>query len=66
MAGNARKDLEKKLGGSVISLANAKSLGRKKDDELESQKCGQFPTRQKQTKKPNRHQLHELKTLIIK
>ncbi|MHA1974430.1 MAG: BRO-N domain-containing protein [Candidatus Hodarchaeales archaeon] len=35
VAGKARKDLEKKLGESVISPANAKSIGKKKDDELE-------------------------------
>ena len=34
VAGNARKDLEKKLGESVISPLNAKSL-KKKDDTLE-------------------------------
>jgi hypothetical protein len=33
VAGNARKDLEKKLGNSVISPLNAKDLGRK-DNEL--------------------------------
>ncbi|MCF8299074.1 MAG: hypothetical protein K9J13_16115 [Saprospiraceae bacterium] len=38
VAGSARKDLEKKLGESVISLLNAKELGgrlEKNDNELE-------------------------------
>ncbi|NCD43227.1 MAG: hypothetical protein EOL88_14230 [Bacteroidia bacterium] len=35
VAGSARKDLEKKLGESVISSLNAKKLGKRKDDKLE-------------------------------
>jgi hypothetical protein len=34
VAGNARKDLEKKLGESLISPLNAKELGKKEDKEL--------------------------------
>jgi hypothetical protein len=34
VAGNARKDLEKKLGESVISPLNAKELGKREDKEL--------------------------------
>ena len=36
VAGNARKDLEKKLGESVLSPLNAKELGKKGYKELES------------------------------
>ena len=36
VAGKARKDLEKKLGESVISPLNAKELGKRDDDEIES------------------------------
>ena len=35
VAGNARKDLEKKLGNSVISPLNAKDMGRKDNDQIE-------------------------------
>lgn len=35
VAGSARKDLEKKLGESVISPLNAKELGKRDDDKLE-------------------------------
>lgn len=35
VAGNARKDLEKKLGNSVISPLNAKGLKKKDDIELD-------------------------------
>jgi hypothetical protein len=35
VAGSARKDLEKKLGESVISPLNAKELGKREDDKLE-------------------------------
>jgi hypothetical protein len=35
VAGSARKDLEKKLGESVISPLNAKGLGKREDDKLE-------------------------------
>jgi hypothetical protein len=35
VAGNARKDLEKKLGDSVISPLNAKGLKKKDDKELD-------------------------------
>ncbi|MCX6238942.1 MAG: Bro-N domain-containing protein [Bacteroidia bacterium] len=35
VAGNARRDLEKKLGNSVISPLNAKGLGRKDDEQIE-------------------------------
>ena len=34
VAGNARKDIEKKLGESVISPLNAKKLGKRNDDEI--------------------------------
>lgn len=34
VAGNARKDLEKKLGESVISPLNAKELGKREDNKL--------------------------------
>jgi hypothetical protein len=34
VAGNARKDLEKKLGNSVISPLNAKGIEEKDDREL--------------------------------
>ena len=34
VAGNARKDLERKLGNSVISPLNAKGLKKKDDNEL--------------------------------
>lgn len=34
VAGNARRDLEKKLGNSVISPLNAKGLGRKDDEQI--------------------------------
>ncbi|MFN8255736.1 MAG: Bro-N domain-containing protein [Bacteroidales bacterium] len=34
VAGNARKDLEKKLGESIISPLNAKELGKREDKEL--------------------------------
>ena len=36
VAGNARRDLEKKLGNSVISPLNAKDMGRKDDMQIES------------------------------
>lgn len=36
VAGNARKDLEKKLGESVISPLNIKILGKKENDKLEN------------------------------
>ena len=36
VAGNARKDLEKKLGESVISPLNVKILGKKENDKLEN------------------------------
>ncbi len=36
VAGVARKDLEKKLGGSVISPLNAKELGKRDNDEIKS------------------------------
>jgi len=36
VAGNARKDIEKKLGESVISPLNAKKLGKRNDDEIKS------------------------------
>lgn len=36
VAGNARKDIEKKLGESVISPLNAKELGKRNDDETKS------------------------------
>lgn len=35
VAGTARKDLEKKLGESIISPLNAKELGKREDDKLE-------------------------------
>ncbi|MFA9392096.1 MAG: hypothetical protein ACERKD_19960 [Prolixibacteraceae bacterium] len=35
VAGSARKDLEQKLGESVISPLNAKELGKREDDKLE-------------------------------
>ena len=35
VAGSARKDLEKKLGESVISPLNAKKLGKRENDKLE-------------------------------
>ncbi len=38
VAGNARKDLEKKLGNSVISPLNAKDLGRKDNKLTEGNK----------------------------
>jgi hypothetical protein len=38
VAGNARRDLEKKLGNSVISPLNAKNIGRKDDGQIESNK----------------------------
>lgn len=34
VAGNARRDLEKKLGNSVISPLNAKGLGREDDEQI--------------------------------
>jgi hypothetical protein len=34
VAGNARKDIEKKLGESVISPLNAKKLGNRNDNEI--------------------------------
>ncbi len=37
VAGNARKELEKKLGNSVISPLGAKELGMRKDSELDNQ-----------------------------
>ncbi len=36
VAGNARKDIEKKLGESVISPLNAKKLGKRNNDEIKS------------------------------
>ena len=36
VAGKARKDLEKKLGESIISPLNAKELGKRNDDEIKS------------------------------
>ena len=36
VAGNARKDLEKKLGESVISPLNAKKLGKRENNKLEN------------------------------
>ena len=36
VAGSARKDLEKKLGESVISPLNAKKLGKRENDKLEN------------------------------
>jgi hypothetical protein len=36
VAGSARKDLEQKLGESVISPLNAKELGKREDDKLEN------------------------------
>lgn len=36
VAGNARKDIEKKLGESVISPLNAKKLGNRNDNEIKS------------------------------
>jgi hypothetical protein len=36
VAGNARKDIENKLGESVISPLNAKKLGKRNDDEIKS------------------------------
>ena len=36
VAGNARRDLEKKLGNSVISPLNAKDQGRKDNMQIES------------------------------
>ena len=38
VAGNARKDLEKKLGNSIISPLNAKGIRRKSDDQIENTK----------------------------
>ena len=38
LAGNARKDLEKKLGNSIISPLNAKGIRRKSDDQIENTK----------------------------
>jgi len=35
VAGNARRDLEKKLGNSVISPLNAKKIGRKDEEQIE-------------------------------
>ena len=37
VAGNARKDLERKLGESVISPLNAKELGKRDDKEIEAE-----------------------------
>ena len=34
VAGNARKDIEKKLGEIVISPLNAKELGKRNNDEI--------------------------------
>ncbi len=36
VAGNARKDLEKKLGKSIISPLNAKELGKRENKEIEN------------------------------
>jgi len=36
VAGKARKDLEKKLGESIISPLNAKELGKRDNDEIKS------------------------------
>ena len=36
VAGKARKDLEKKLGESIISPLNAKELGKSDEDEIKS------------------------------
>ena len=36
VAGKARKDLEKKLGESVISSLNAKQLGKRENNKLEN------------------------------
>jgi hypothetical protein len=38
VAGNARRDLEKKLGNSVISPLNAKNIGRKDDEQIGNNK----------------------------
>jgi len=38
VAGNARRDLEKKLGNSVISPLNAKKIRQKDDGQIESNK----------------------------
>lgn len=38
VAGNARRDLEKKLGNSVISALSAKDLGRKDNEQLKGNK----------------------------
>ena len=36
VAGSARKDIEKKLGESIISPLNAKKLGKRENDEMKS------------------------------
>ena len=36
VAGNARKDIENKLGDSIISPLNAKELGKRDNDEIKS------------------------------
>jgi len=36
VAGNARKDIEKNLGESIISPLNAKQLGKRDNNEMKS------------------------------